>query len=263
MKNVIYTINASSWWWSGCPKDTWEVAPLESMKKFADRVKADLVVVNEDSIPTLCLPATFTPYQCSNMLKFYVFDHFVNSDYEKMLFLDLDIVVNENARNIFEEFECKGIHMMTQNWTPQIKAFQFFLLNHFNLNKKIINPEAGEAENENETIPLYSGCSIIANKHSICDFYQKVPKLGEWFDFFRKYDLHKNPKSPDDVEFNEQNLISLFFHQQGVRVHRFFENWLRHFQPYKPLEHKDADAVHYSGPKGKKYLEEIMQRAEV
>jgi len=247
VKNVIYTIKAVSWWWFKAPNNTWEIVPLKSMKEFAYRVKADLIVINEDSIPSLCLPATFTPYQCSNMLKFYVLDHFTNSNYEKMLFLDLDIIVDKKARNVFEECERKGIYMVTQDWKPHIEAFQFFLKNYFD---------------ESVTIPLYCGASIFADKHSISSFYEKVPKLGEWFDFLKKYNLHKNPKADNGIEFNEQNLIGLFLYQQNIEVHNLHEifktGYFKHLNT--PLN-EGADIIHFCAPAGKKYLEEMAKSA--
>ena len=240
MKNVIYTINARprSRRRKTFPDIEWERLPLERFQYYAEKVSADFVQINEDPIPLLSLPVALTPYQACNMLKFYLFNQFINSDYDRMLYLDLDILIKKEARNIFEQVECKGIHMTVSENEAQETSQKYWLKNHFNLDC---------------SSRLYNGGIIYADKNSIKKFYRNVPQLGEWLDFYKKYNLEQNLISPDGGEINEQNLLAFFFHKQHTLVHELPLNW------NKPAlyQDKDDDFIHYYGPGGKFILEEL------
>jgi len=252
-KNVIYTINAKSRNEENCPNNTWELAPLYAFKAYAEKVQADLVVIDEDSIPALSLPSTLNFFQCACMLKFSIFDHFVKSEYEKMILLDLDILVRAEARDVFKE-ECHGIHMMPQPKKSQREAFKYFLKQNFKFKGDM--PE------------YYNGAMIYANKKAITDFYNKVPKLGEWFGFYKKYNLHKNPVTSfvneDNLheEWNEQCLLSFFFHEQQIKIHPLYPDlgnlkyWLVGWKNKRPYDddREGGDAIHFCGPEGKAHL---------
>lgn len=261
MKNVIYTINAKSENEQNSPNNTWEIAPLIAFKEYAKKVEADLVVLNEDSIPLLGLPSTLNFFQSCNMLKFFVFDHFVKSEYKKMILLDLDVFVRAEARDVFKE-ECHGIHMMPQPNQSQRDAFEYFLKQNFNL--------------EGDCPEYYNGGMIYANKEAIIDFYSKVPQLGEWSDFYKSYNLQDNPTTPFKnsngfyEEWNEQCLLSFFFHEQQIKVHPLYPDlgnlkyWLvgwKNKRPFNP-EMKGGDAIHFCGPEGKERLAKMALMAK-
>ena len=82
--NVIYTIKADPNKlnkymgelrpWLDTDIEQWSVITLERMQLYADKVGADLVVVDESSIKQMELPDSFNTFQIVNMLKFYILD---------------------------------------------------------------------------------------------------------------------------------------------------------------------------------------------
>ena len=220
------------------PDIEWQRLPLERFQQYADKVGADFIQITEDSIPLLCLPTTLTAYQKCNMLKFYLLNHFISSDYERMIYLDLDILINREARNIFDQVECKGIHMAVSGDKKQDASQQYWFKHHFNVD---------------HSTHLYNGGVIYANKKSIKEYYQNVPQLGEWIDFYKKYNLEQNLTSPGGYRICEQNLLALFFHEQSTPVHELPQNWNR-----PAFDQREGDDfVHYFGVGGKYILDTL------
>ena len=59
----------------------------------------------------------------------------------------------------------------------QIHAYKYWLKNNLKVDSDV---------------PLYNGGVVYADKKSIIDFYQEVPQLGEWDEYYEKYNLHEN-----------------------------------------------------------------------
>ena len=221
----------------------WEKLPLEQFYYYANEVGADFHQISEEPIQSLCLPPTLHGYQACNMLKFYMFHHFINSDYNQMLYLDLDILIKENARNIFDCIQDNGIHMTVSGDKKQIHAHNYWLKNNFKVNSDT---------------PFYNGGIIYADRKSITDFYQKVPQLGEWQEYYKKYNLHENFTADNDVEFNEQNWLSFFFREQNIEIKELSRNW----NSPALSQDKGDDFIHYYGEEGKRELIELHKKRQ-
>ena len=228
----------------------WEKLPLEHFHHYAKKVGADFHQINEESIPSLCLPPSLIGYQACNMLKFSMFHHFVNSDYDQMLYLDLDILIKKSAKNIFECIKDKGIYMSESGDEKQIHAYKYWLKNNLKIDSDV---------------PLYNGGAVYADKKSIIDFYQKIPQLGEWGKYYKKYGLHENYTSDNDTLFNEQNWMSFFFHKQNIKINKLLPNWnlaAEHLSNNSDLglHTHGSDFVHYYGEEGKRELIELYEK---
>ena len=239
MNRVIYVINARPDPFGNRPFPyiEWETLPLRRFQEYANDVGADFIQIKEDKIPYLCLPTSLTGYQCANMLKFSMLDHFVQSNYDQMLYLDLDILIKENARDIFYCIQEEGIHMMTSGCESQKIAHSYWNKHNFKC----------------EDNPLYNGGIIYADRNSITNFYKNIPQLGQWIDYYKKYNLDQNTKASNGIEFNEQNWMSYFFYQQKTTINEVDENWNSSAFHQTP----EDDFVHYYGPAGKYALVEL------
>ena len=115
-KNIIYTINYKptqggigrgegnkDFLPENCE---WMDYALSSIKKYAVSVGADLTVLTEKDAERINLPGgRFTHYQVANFLKFITLNDFCESDYDKLLFLDIDYLIDKFDYNIFKECE--------------------------------------------------------------------------------------------------------------------------------------------------------------
>jgi hypothetical protein len=250
-KNAIYTLKAD-------PQktgriDEWSALPLKRMKLYAKRVRADLVVVDESKIREMNIPSTLNTFQAVNMLKFYILDNFSRSEYERMLFLDLDILIRTGAENIFDEVECKGIHMTINKNESDDRTYKKLMENHY-FERRPVPQLVYES-------PVYNGGIIYADKPTIERFCKKIPKLKDWTKFFESYNLASNPLFSGD-QMNEQHLISLFLAKHHFEVNILDIKWnvmgKRFYGPWAFLWQKpDSNFVHYFGQEGKEVLNKL------
>ena len=116
-------------------------------------------------------------------------------------------------------------------------------------------------------VPLYNGGVVYADKKSIIDFYQKIPQLGEWGKYYKKYGLHENYTSDNDTLFNEQNWMSFFFHKQNIKINKLLPNWnlaAEHLSNNSDLglHTHGSDFVHYYAEAGKRELIELYEKRQ-
>jgi hypothetical protein len=69
---------------------------LPTIEHYAKKTNSDLVVMDNSNM--------LAEYPNNHFLLYECYKHFVNSDYDRMLFLDVDILINPDAPNVFEEF---------------------------------------------------------------------------------------------------------------------------------------------------------------
>ena len=82
-KNIIYTINKQTPRYDKKDYNGYGKVTIPIMQKYADGVGADLKVIDDKDVSKHSLTPHFD--------KFDIFKRFVNSDYENMLYMDLDI----------------------------------------------------------------------------------------------------------------------------------------------------------------------------
>ena len=98
MKTAMYTMCDG-------PPDYAEYC-MPSIENYAKKTNSDLIVMDNSNL----LPE----YPNNHFLLYECYKDFVNSDYDRMLFLDVDILINPDTPNVFEEFP-EGM-WMRQGW---------------------------------------------------------------------------------------------------------------------------------------------------
>tara|TARA_R110001583_G_scaffold41583_2_gene132154 strand:- start:2396 stop:3115 length:720 start_codon:yes stop_codon:yes gene_type:complete len=88
MKTAIYTMCDG-------PPDYAEYC-LPTIEHYAKKTGSDLIVMDNTSL--------LDEYPNNHFLLYECYKHFVNSDYDRMLFMDVDILINPEAPNVFEVF---------------------------------------------------------------------------------------------------------------------------------------------------------------
>ena len=103
-KNIIYSCY-------NCPKDKepkFLDLHLNLVKLYADRINCDFKVIA--NVPKQYNPPVFTVYEA--------YKQFADSNYDKMLYIDWDVLISLNSPSIFDEyknenFDKLGIFQMT------------------------------------------------------------------------------------------------------------------------------------------------------
>lgn len=90
MKTIMYVIC------DGNPDYTDHCLP--SLRKYAHRIGCDFLLMSNAVVRNL------PTYPNNHFLIYECYKHFVKSDYDRMLFCDLDIIINPITPSVFEEF---------------------------------------------------------------------------------------------------------------------------------------------------------------
>lgn len=95
---------------------------LPSFKNYAEKTNSDFFVLDEDHVG---LEPTYN--------KFKIYEWFCNSDYDKMLYLDLDIKITANSPNIFDKFNEAALvidreNRIFENYEESLTDLKFPLL---------------------------------------------------------------------------------------------------------------------------------------
>lgn len=123
------------------------------IEKYAQRVNADIRIFNNNDFIK-------TNYPSPNFLLFDILKEFYDSDYEQMMYMDIDIRIMDNATNIFEAVDTFG---MVQDHKAELwrrKAMQEWLDKHhpgLNCNH------------------YFNGGVIVSDKNSIKQLLEVVP----------------------------------------------------------------------------------------
>lgn len=96
---------------------------IPSFQKYAEKTNSDFFVVDEDYVG---LEPTYN--------KFKIYEWFCNSEYDKMLYLDLDIKVTNRSPNIFDKFSEAALvidreNRIFENYEQSMTDLNFPLLN--------------------------------------------------------------------------------------------------------------------------------------
>ena len=98
-KNIIYSCY-------NCPKDKepkFLDLHLNLVKLYADRISCDFKVIA--NVPKQYNPPVFTVYEA--------YKEFADSNYDKMLYIDWDVLISLNSPSIFDEYENEGSLVQT------------------------------------------------------------------------------------------------------------------------------------------------------
>ena len=209
------------------------------MQKYADRTNSDFVQLTNDN-PLgrwATLPECWSQFQTACWCKFTILNHFANSSYDKMLYLDQDILVRSNAKDIFNEIECQGIHMRKLNLSTAFEGPTWTTIckEHFKLD---VTPD------------LYNGGVIYANKDAIKQFCNVAPKPNEWVDFLSHPHLTGRPGSSTSGHTEgtcDQMVLAILCYLNNITITSLDTKWNRGPQ----WQNADTNFVHYHGDRGK------------
>jgi len=224
LNNVIYTIKTKEL----DSRDWWKIS-LPTIEAYAEKVGADLRIITEmtDNIPN--------PY----FLLFECLWDFERSDYDRILFLDLDIEVSEKAPNIFEAF-ANGFHIRDD--IPFRKATDLY-------------PKwLAERNVEYSKRALKNTGVILADKPDIVKFNQIVPKnLNEFYESnFINYGSDRQFRY---LSYTEQPYFCYFLIKSKVKIYTLDSIW-----DQDPGIDDNTYFIHYTGGQ-KRLLEDKYQEA--
>ena len=217
-KNVIYLIKVGDVDYS---KHT-----LPLIQNYAERCDADVVIFDENKFDV-------EKHKHPNFLLFDIFKHFKESSYEKMLYMDLDIRIMNNAENIFDKVESFGMvqdhtadswrRAKMQEWLD--KHHNGMTINHYfnggvlvsdkNSINKVIEAlpknilEFWETTKDmfphgfNQNILNYSIIKSGINYKELPDRWNKVCRKADGNDYFIHYVANKNQIQTDKDKFKD------------------------------------------------------------
>ncbi len=234
MKTIIYTLKSSRPY-SGatfkrmgeiyCDADKWGKITEDSFKAYAKKTNSDLKVFGPS---TAELPDFLGQFQRITWAKFEIFEHFLESKYDKMLYLDLDVYIKRRAPNIFEELTEPGFNMSLDG-SPMHKEFMSKLL---------------------KTDICHNAGVICVDRPTLEEFYKNVPAKNEWKSFLKEKGISKHD------ETNEQVVISSIIQEHNINVNLF--NSVIWNVPWS-RQREDSNFVHYYGVDGKLILYQLSR----
>lgn len=238
------------WPWFSDEHETWSHITKHQIKKYCEKVNADLVVLNSQDAFTLDLPDTWTVYQRANLLKFHALIEFSKSKYEKFLCLDLDILIDQSAPSIFDEYK-DGFRMYADGNPTFQKTEPIKLKKHFNIDSKFLPlKEVAEATQENklkyfQENTLYNGGVIFCDISTAKKFCSVVPQNNEWKSFLTKHKLESNPFFEGLDQINDQDFIQVFLRWSKINPMPLNASWNSGLLPRRDLFTQEPAAQYF------------------
>ena len=186
IKNVIYIIK------SGNVEYSEHTIPL--IYKYAKKVSADVIMFDDKKFKQ-------TNYPSSNFMAFDTWKHFQSSHYEKMMYIDIDIRILDNAPNIFDHVDKFG---MAEDWKSDSwrkEALQEWFNLYF----------AGTICKN-----YFNGGVLVSDKDSIKKLNNLVPEdiVGFW------------RNNPDGILHSQnQGMINYFIAKSGIDYQVLEPKW--------------------------------------
>jgi len=164
------------------------------LEKYAAKVNADIRIFNDDDFAK-------TNYPSPNFLIFDIFNEFVDSKYEQMMYIDVDIRILDQATDIFKEVEKFGMVQDHKADMWRREAMQTWLDKHY----------AGMQINH-----YFNGGVIVSDKQSIKDILKTVPDdiLSFW----------KSTKDTFNDGFN-QNILNYCIIKSNIEYQELPDKW--------------------------------------
>ena len=249
-EEYVSSVINSGWRQDG--QDEWTSVSIPRIESYARTVGAEVVKFDSTLLDSMTMPSSFHPYQRAVFLKFEILRQFEKSNYDRMLFLDLDILILHDKENIFEELPRKGIYMApdynpTTTLSCKQKLWEFFkikkeltpLIDMPRKDRNFYNPPLNWFKNR----AFYNWGVFLADKDSIKKLNVHIPKSTQWISFFDKFNLSHNPR---DSRFNqyimEQDCLLYFIHQSPLSIKPLGRKW--NFEHFCVRPNDDVNFVH-------------------
>jgi len=229
MKKVVYQLDI------GDARHRWRGAydeyTIPSAKKYAKKIGADFITIKE---PVDEAKSLRSAYQRSIATKVYLFREFLKTDYEKMLFLDCDVFVRDNAPDIFEYDQHKYHDLLIHRISGGANR------HHAEMAKDGLNSEA---------VQFYNTGVFVTGRYSAERIHQSIVELYQG-------------KPPMPPKHSSQVLVGHLIYESETRVYPLDKIWNCSWNRSGARRRRGGFAffVHYMGPKGKKALVEDARK---
>ena len=215
MKHAIFTLSIGS----GNPMYS---AAIDSFRHYAKRIGAELEIATELHYPIkfshpkhAASPAWTEKLYINELLK----------KYDRVLYLDADVIVTPHARNIFEE--CPALDTV-------------YMLDEGKLTDR--SPEINSAFNVFGKLndwPVYNGHLSYYNAGIIL--------VSKECPLFSKATINEMQLGADDVRHYDQTYFNYVIHKHGIKNQSLAPEFNRMDLFGKDSEYKNADFIHYAG----------------
>ncbi len=213
MKKVLFTLAVGN--------NPMYKAALKSFRRYADIVNADLVVAEELHYPiTLDNPRhTASPAWTE---KLYIGE--LLKEYERVLYLDADIIVTPHAENIFDEYpDLETLYLFNEG---QYLERQHVIDKIYN----IMGPLDNWPSVNNRPMYYNVGCMLISNRCPLFDI-ATLDDLQEICNF---------------IQYYEQTYFNYLIHRDGLKHQHISEKFNR-MDALGSDGYRDASFIHYAG----------------
>ena len=205
MKNAIVTLCIGT--------EEWVPYTHEPMKKYADRIGADFIVIDQPKVnyskTKNVNPILFEKYQIYDILE----------EYDRVLYLDTDILVTPDAPNIFEIVPYDRI----------AGVYEDFGMDADDRRERIKNVQANLGDLNWKTGFMNSGVFVVSKIHR--DLFNLIWKHG-----------------CIDVKYEQTN-TNWYIHKAGYEIleldYRF--NYMGIMRVFHGTESRNAYFIHYAG----------------
>tara|TARA_Y100000593_G_scaffold95087_1_gene199422 strand:- start:30568 stop:31284 length:717 start_codon:yes stop_codon:yes gene_type:complete len=234
MKRIIYQLDTYS---SVKEKEDWHSEPLWQQAMLKTSVPtvekyANKIGVNYKLFQILENNSGNYDWQFAIKKKLLLFKYFAESEFDEMLYLDLDILVRDYTPSIFEidEFKNGGFvsKQCIEKWSKE----------HSKRLKKNMNVDANV---------FYNGGVTLYDKQSAIKIANLIPEEKEFYG--NKYDWLDN----------DETFLGYVLSLLDIRQSRIDHRWNYYHGTEKPFPENFPYFVHYSGPKGKEKLCKMIE----
>ena len=204
---------------------------VASVKEYARRIGVDFISI---ITPPKEIEHIERVYKKSILMKVFLFRELLRSNYDKFLFVDRDVLIKENAENIFDwgEHKYHDFCIARNNTTP-------------NEHQRL---EAGEIYNS-KLVEVYNSGVFICNRSAAQAMNDVIPQ--EIID--GKIDSGRH------IGFYNQVLFAHLIYISGIRPYPLNPIWNWVWWG-RPLAEKDyVRTVHYMGDEGKQKLKDMHE----
>jgi hypothetical protein len=218
---VIYVIDVFE------KKTEWTEYTKKSINKYAGRINADVNYVGAEYFKKVNFPKNFNRYSKIIFLKLVIMHEFLKTKYKRGLILDIDILISEDAKNIFEEKKSQDFYMEIDGFPAALKSAEWKIKNwlgykNFNIKKK---NEIKDGEKITEALP--NAGVILFNGAAVRKIYNRIPEPIHWVNFFKnRYGFDKNFEDIYKRQITEQELILFLSYEfEECAPHKLGNQW--------------------------------------
>ena len=184
MNNVIYVIDYQAPEGLGAKSFRegnrgWVNVSLPSIQRYGKKWDIPVKVLGERELAPLNLPSSMTHYQKATFLKIVSIHDFLQSPYERMAHVDLDVFIKDNALNIFD-YHPQSLVMSPGPSLPMIAKNRFFLEKKFEC---VLDP----LRNYNWNMSVF-----LLGREPALSLAPYLPPADNWEPYLSRYNLLRN-----------------------------------------------------------------------